>query len=526
MSYGILTCICWLLVCAAVPPFWQNSGLTPAEQRGQEIYLRGSSASGREINAVLGDSSVELPASSVACVNCHGREGAGKPEGGVTPTNITWESLTRPYDVTHPSGRKHPPYTERLLKRAITMGLDPAGNRLHTVMPRYRLAQEDAADLLAYLKRLGKLADPGLTADAIRIGTVTVTEGQFAELGGAVKAALTAYFDEINKQGGIFSRRLELQAVQPTDSPADRIQALRKSIDQDQVFALVSAFTAGVDEEMAALLQEKEVPLLGAFTLYPQIRVPPHPYLFYLSSGLKDQAAVLAQFAAGKYAAQKPAAAIIHSSEKPTREAAAEIKKRCLAAGWKTVESFEVPRTGFAAADLVAKLREMTAQVVFFLAPSEIQEAFLEQAKKLDWRPNYLIPGLLASRKILDVPAETGAQVFLSVPSLPADQTAEALADYRKLAAAYKLPPQHLASQLTALACAKILVEGLKRAGRDVSRQKLIAALEGFYQFKTGLGPPVTFNANQRVGAPGAYVVTIEGEGRRFVPVGEWIKPD
>lgn len=504
----------------------QGSELSAEEQRGREIYLRGVSPSGKALSAVLGADGVELPAASFACVNCHGRDGTGRSEGGVTPSDITWAALTKPYGVTHASGRKHPPYTERLLKRAITMGLDSAGSHLHAAMPRYRLAHEDAADLLAYLKRLGKLADPGLSDDAIGIGTVVAGDGPFAEMGDAVKAVLTAYFAKINRQGGVFNRRLELRGVESSDAPASRVQALRAALDQDRIFALVSAFTAGADEEMAALLRAKEIPLLGAFTLHPQIIAPPSPYLFYLSSGLKEQAAVLARFAVARYAGRAPAAVILHSGEQPTRAAAAEIKRLCQAAGWETVEEIETPRAGFAAVSLIERLRDRATQVVFCLAPSETQEALLAQAKKLAWSPDYVIPGSLAGRRILDAPAETGAQVFLSVPALPADQTAEGLAEYASLATAHKLPPQHLASQLTALAAAKILVEGLKRAGRNLSRQELIAALDKLYQFKTGLGPPVTFNANQRIGAPGAYVVTVERLSQRLTPVSGWIKPD
>src|SRR5262249_20515008 len=141
-----------------------ESRLTPQEQRGREIYLRGISSSGKEISAVMGNSGTQIPASSIACANCHGPEGRGKTEGGVSPTNLTWDSLTRPYTVTTPSGRQHSAYDEALLKRAITMGFDPAGNQLHVAMPRFRMSLEDMADLIAYIKKIGKSLDPGLTA--------------------------------------------------------------------------------------------------------------------------------------------------------------------------------------------------------------------------------------------------------------------------------------------------------------------------------------------------------------------------
>src|SRR6185295_4301830 len=99
-------------------------------ERGRQIYNEGTSPSGGEIIAVMSDAGVEVPASAVPCGGCHGRDGKGRPEGGVAPSDLTWTALTKPYGITHPSGRKHPPYDVKLLKRAIALGLDPAGNTL------------------------------------------------------------------------------------------------------------------------------------------------------------------------------------------------------------------------------------------------------------------------------------------------------------------------------------------------------------------------------------------------------------
>src|SRR5262245_25941456 len=74
------------------------------QSRGRQIYRQGTSQSGKEILAYIGDASVEVPASSIACAGCHGLDGRGKPEGGVNPSNVTWESLTKPYGSKNPDG--------------------------------------------------------------------------------------------------------------------------------------------------------------------------------------------------------------------------------------------------------------------------------------------------------------------------------------------------------------------------------------------------------------------------------------
>ena len=165
----------WLIVLALSLPFicspWltvtaQNL-LTPQERRGKQIYREGTSPSGKDIVAYLGDPSLEVPWSSLACANCHGVDGRGNPEAGVDPLNLTWEALTNSHGLVRPDGRWRPAYTERGVESAIRRGLDSAGNKLWIVMPRYQISKEDLADLIVYLKRLGTDKDPRISPDKI-----------------------------------------------------------------------------------------------------------------------------------------------------------------------------------------------------------------------------------------------------------------------------------------------------------------------------------------------------------------------
>ncbi|MBI4737272.1 MAG: hypothetical protein HY766_14650 [candidate division NC10 bacterium] len=74
--------------------------------------------------------------------------------GGALPSDIRYEALTKEEHREGEKAREHPPYTDDLIKRAITRGVDPAGNSLDWTMPRWRMGDADFADLLAYLKTL------------------------------------------------------------------------------------------------------------------------------------------------------------------------------------------------------------------------------------------------------------------------------------------------------------------------------------------------------------------------------------
>lgn len=524
---------CLALVAFLLIPLFLSTGiltgailqepLSPQEKRGKQIYTQGTSASGKEILAYLGESTLEVPGSAMSCANCHGLDGEGKPEGGVIPSNLTWEALTKPYGVTHPSGRKHPPYTERGLELAITRGVDPAGNKIPGVMPRYQMSGADMADLIAYLKRLGKDRDPGISENKIIIGTVVPTKGALYEMGQAIKAVTTAYFDEVNNQGGIYNRRFEFRLVETGDTPADTRGRVERFLQDEQVFAMTGAFTIGADREIAALMEQREVPLIGPLTLYPQVGFPLNRQVFYLFSGLDGQASALVDFAARKQTGKTSDIVIVSPQSEQHMSLIAAVKDQAKKVGRNATEAYPYANATSDFAGIVPKIQQTGRDTILFLGTGDAALAFMKEAERLHWSPTLYLLSSSAGREVFDAPLSFNHRIFISFPTSPADQTAEGIKEFRALAEKYKLPAQHLVAQLSAYSAAKVLVEGLKRAGKDVSREKLIAALEGFNRFETGLTPAITYGPNRRIGATGAYVVSIDLEKKQFVPTSEWI---
>jgi hypothetical protein len=134
----------------AVP---DKGGLSPDQERGKQIYNTGTAGDGDNIIAVV--SGINVPASAMPCSNCHGAQGKGNPEPAVAPSNLSWSSLSQPSEGKAHNGRIHPPYTEKGLVKAISMGMDPGGNELQKGMPRYQMSKKSMIDLIAYLKVIG-----------------------------------------------------------------------------------------------------------------------------------------------------------------------------------------------------------------------------------------------------------------------------------------------------------------------------------------------------------------------------------
>ena len=307
----VMSCVCFCLFGSTVVTA-QNS-LTARESRGKQIYIRGTSPSGKSVLAYFGDSSIEVPGSAMPCANCHGLDGRGKPEGGVRPTNLAWDVLTKPYGATHPNGRRHPPYTERAMELAITRGTDPGGNKLLSVMPRYTMSVEDMTDLVAYLKLVGKDLDPGITEDKIVLGTAGPTKGPLADISQASRAVTTAFFDELNSQGGIYNRRFEVKFTEAAETPAATRAAMERWLKDDEIFALTGIVIAGSEKDLLPLMADRGVPLIGPLTLYPETGAPLNRQVFYLLSGVEGQARAFVEFAASKPELKNQSIAVVFS---------------------------------------------------------------------------------------------------------------------------------------------------------------------------------------------------------------------
>ncbi len=502
----LVSALCYCLVL--------GSGLTPEQHRGKQIYLTGASSRGDEITARLGADNSSVPATILPCASCHGRDGRGRPEGGVTPANITWDVLTKPYAITSTSGHQRGPYTGPLLKRAIVMGVDSSGNPLQTTMPRFQMKIADLDDLVAYLHVLGSESDPGLTDSELRVGVVLPGGSTFTETSTAVRSVLEAWQSDTNAGGGFFGRKVMLRFLEPPEETHARVAAVRQFIDREGPFVLLNSTLAGADRELALLLAEKEIPAVGALAFYPQTEAPLNRYVFYLQPGLAEQARALAILANAHLGHMPAHVAVIENNDSRSASVANEVKAECKKLGWQAVESVK--------ADAIAagRWRSSGNELVMVLAP-EVFSKLVELDARSEPKPQYLVPASLVN---LDLPALSQAlrsRIFVAYPTLPADGTPDGIAYFRKLMAGTPYATHHLAAQWTALASARVLAYALENAGRDLSREKLIEILERTYQFPTGLSPAISFGPNRRIGSMGVHIIRADHPDQP----GTWVEP-
>jgi len=481
--------------------------LEDTELRGKQIFMSGTSTTGTPITALLGIDRTEIPASAAPCASCHGIDGRGRPEGGVIPSNITWSELSKGYGHEHDYGRRHPAFDEASLAVAITEGLDPAGNRLDVAMPHYRMAQDDVDALIAYLKRLEYELDPGVGESTVQLATLLPLSGPAAPQGEAVHAVLTAFVQQLNTGGGVNGRSIELQVIPLGGTPQQTVANVREALQSGEIFALVAIYSQGAEAELATLLEEYEVPVIGPVSQAPAEAQKRSPQTFYLYAGNAELMRSLSQFALSEGEQRRQVVV------GPDNELLGDVSDYVTASLPYAVAEFDAAATAS---------RVGATDDVLFLGTVQELEQFLDLLAESTEVPRLLLPAATATPALLGAPAVFNGRIFVGYPTLPGDVSESGRQSYATLDAYGELPSGYFASQISALAAAKVLVEAMQRSGHALNRERLVAELEGMHRFATGLTPPISYSLNRRVGALGAHIVRLDLDAGRLVPITAW----
>jgi len=493
--------------------------LTDLEQQGKLVYTAGESASGAPITAVVSRGATPIPASILPCSGCHGDDGAGRPEGGVVPTDISWQNLVSSYGHKHSYGRSHPAFDEPGIAAAVLQGVDPAGNELDMAMPRYAIPADDMTALIAYLKRIATDYDPGVTGEVIRVGTLLPTAGNLAVMGNAMRSVIEASFADINAGGGIHGRKLELVVAEYDNDPVRSLWNVRDLVQQDPVFAMVGGFTAGLAIQLSDLAEELEIPMVGPFSQAPREGNGLERHSFYLASGIEQQVAVLVRHSVSK----GDKVAVVHPADSTYNDIVARVRSETKKITNEDAISISYSPPLIDVVDVAQTLQSMGVDAIVFLGPAKELKRLASECQTQAYAPNLLFPGVFAGQDLFEIDDDFAGQVMIGYSSIPADHTAEGVQAFEALHAKHQLGYEFSTAQISSYVATQVFAEGLKRAGRNLSREKLLMALESLADFQPGLLPPISYNRSRRIGAFGAYVMLLDLETKQLKQVSNWI---
>lgn len=495
----------------------EHSGLAAS---GKQFYYQGTRSNSTEVTAYVGRAAIAMPASTLPCVGCHGRDGKGNSEGGVKPSNITWSYLSKAYGGTSKSGRHFGTYDEDSFLRVLTEGVDAAGNQLDASMPRYNISRHDARNLIAYLKNIENDYDPGISENEIVFATLQPGKGWQARMGQLITSTLQAYFDDINQQGGVYGRNLSLKTVMYSDSKNFSRHA-KEIIDSDEAFALLASFSGNLDQTLTDLAENAQIPSVAPYTNYLTAKGDEHRYTFYIYGGLEAQVKALLKRAVDDNNKIQNIFVLYRENgahAKSAEDAYAFLQQQ----GITNVRLIAYRIDSQAWLGQLPKKKSSMAKVLVLGSTRDLLHISSAWNDKLDPETIYM-PGMFVSSEILQLPSDIAEKLELAYHSIP---DSGELNDFYRFMREHKFGVSGMSVRLFAYSAARIMVEGLNRAGKRVSREKTIAALESLYDFDAGLNRPVRFGGSRRVSVLGAYIVKMDKVNKSLKATGNWVALD
>jgi len=370
-----------------------------------------------------------------------------------------------------------------------------------------RLLAALAAGLILQASPAAHSQGAGVTADTNLIGrSAGVTGSLFARVK-PVTEALTAYFAQVNDAGGINGRRLKFINLDDGSDPKRTAENVKKLVDEDKVLALIGIPGSPQTQAAVTVASAAGVPLIGSTSGADSLRKH-NRFVFHLKGSYADEFAKMAEHMKTIGLLR---VAIVYSSEAASHEAMLLARAELERVGIKPLGEIMF-KTGEAKA-AAEQLRKLNAQAVVLPAfPVPGAEFYKEMVKSPAWPQVFAWSIIIPETVYKEVgPQVHGLVVAQTVPS-PNDRSTGLAREYQDFIKKANLPDGGYTG-LEGYVYARVLVEGIKRAGKTLTRDTLITALEGMRGYDLG-GDIVNFAPNDHVGRRFVDLVMVGKDGR------------
>src|SRR5229473_2591574 len=320
---------------------------------------------------------------------------------------------------------RHPQYVERHMTRALL------------------------AVFAFILAGLASAQAPGVTSKSILVGQSAAFSGPAGQLGIQMNLGTKAYLDSINAQGGVYGRKIELKTRDDKYEATLCVENTKKFIEEDKVFALISYVGTPTTVAAMPIFTQARVPLVGASTGNHKIAV------FYQDDAY-GQAGL-----------------------KGVDIAMTKRNMKISALG-------KVERNTIKVEDAVKVINAVQPDGVIMISAYTSIAEFVRQMKKAGSTTQFHNVSFVGSKALADALKDEGYGVAISqVVPFPWSPSVPIVKEYEQVLTKAGITDFNFSS-LEGFIVAKVMVEGLRRAGKDLTREKLVSALESMNNVDLG----------------------------------------
>ncbi|MGD9818464.1 MAG: ABC transporter substrate-binding protein [Desulfomonilaceae bacterium] len=379
--------------------------------------------------------------------------------------------------------------------------------------------------LLAGLFLLGSpvtsmAAEPvrGVTDTEILIGQWGPQTGP-AALWGAVARGTGVYFDLVNEEGGIHGRKIKYFLRDDAYQPSKTKAIAKGFVESIGVFAVACGVGTSTGMAVRDYLMENKVPWVGPATGSKHWSQPLQKYLFAVYPLYSNEAFLLTKYVVEKL--DKKKIAVFYQNDDYGKEGIEGVKEYIDKAGMKLVAEIPVEVTDSDLKSHALKLKESGADAVVLWVLPKHAAMILGQAKAIGYEPQWVASSTLSDASLMFKITKGiwNGVIYANFLSTESPLAAKYLEAQKKFA-----PNEQYTGIffLAGFVFVEPMVEGLRRAGKDLNPDSFVKAMETIRNWNDWLGYDCTFTPEDHQGMKSIYLAKCGPDGNA-IRISDWI---
>lgn len=348
----------------------------------------------------------------------------------------------------------------------------------------------------------------------IVIGQVAPLSGVLATTGAQMVLGARVYFDHINATGGVNGQRIRHLVADDGYKIDETLRLTREMVARPEVLALFGfAGTANIGKLLAErVLEEAGIALVAPYTGGEVLRTPFNPWIFHVRAGYADEAEHMVQQLVTQGVNR---IAVLYQDDAFGKAGLVGVEAAMAKRGLKLVATAGYERNTDKVTDAVAQIKSATPAAVIMIAINRPAAAFARQYRESGGGAQLFNISVVDPAELVKLAGTShmrGLGISQVVP-YPYAPNLPVIREYQTLLRKYA-PDQHINyTSFEEFLGAKVLVEGLRRAGPGANRERVLRALESLRSFDLG-GLTVRYAPDNRIGSRYVEVTVIGRDGK------------
>jgi ABC-type branched-subunit amino acid transport system substrate-binding protein len=331
---------------------------------------------------------------------------------------------------------------------------------------------------------------PGITNNQILVGSCSALDGPARFLGLQTIVGATTYLNHINSEGGVFGRKIQLLAFDDGYEPANAENCFKR-LQKEGIFSAGFFVGTPTAAKYVPLAEANKVPVVGLFTGAEMLYTPLKHYVMNVRASYYDETREQVDNLWNVLGIHK--IGVIYQDDAFGQAVLSGLQLALKKHNAAPVAMGTFPRNTLDVEKGINAVRPMNPGAVLIVGPYAPVAEIVKKAHTTGWHPIFLTVSFVGTEKFIsEAGKDAEGTVITQVvpPYTRVDFPTVAL--YRESLKAFYPNEQPNFVSLEGFVDAMVLVEGLKRAGKDPTRERLISAIESIQNKDLGLGPRLT----------------------------------